>query len=141
MCLSCLPCLSQHTDAKCLFSLSACALSPSILLCVRASCISSVTVYLFVRPFTSFQSCFGLVFSVILLSVCCQLFFCGSFMSPSICVLRRCILAILYGVGVCNWRCLRVSIFYLDAWCKRGVYNVFCFLWVRIADKRLLSFY
>ena len=43
MCLSSLLCLSQHTDAECLFSLTACALSQSLLLlCVRASCVSSL---------------------------------------------------------------------------------------------------
>ena len=45
---------SQHMDAKCLFSLSACVLYPNILYCVKAFCVSSIAVYLLLRPLTSF---------------------------------------------------------------------------------------
>ena len=64
-CLFCLPCFSQHTDAKFLFSPTACNLFPSILLlCVNASRVSSVSVYLLLRPLTNFQNYFELVFPV-----------------------------------------------------------------------------
>ena len=87
MCLFCLLCFSQHV-ANCFFGLYACALSPRILLlCVRASCVSSVPVYLLLRLLTSFQSCIELVFSVILLSVLCQRSLCYSIISLSISVL------------------------------------------------------
>ena len=80
MCLFRFLCLSQHTNEDILFSLSACALSPSILLlCVRASCVLSVSVYLKLRPLTSFQKCFELVFRVLLFSVFCQHSLCCSF--------------------------------------------------------------
>ena len=58
---------SQHIDAMYV-------LSQSILfLCVRASCLSSVSIYLFFRHLINFQSCFGLVFSVIWFSVLCRI--------------------------------------------------------------------